>query len=105
MKYVRQAVLMPKELLPKSTVLKYMVRMSSLLNIISSLMATIHSLAFMMSNLTPGILPSSPPEYCVRTRNRFLASCWVMVLAPRALPEAMSFMAAKSPCMSMPWCR
>ena len=39
---------------------------------------------------TPGILPSSPVEYCVRTRNRFLASCWVMVLAPRARPLAMS---------------
>ena len=66
---------MPKELLPKSTVLRYMVSISSLLNIISSLMATIHSLAFITKSFTPGMYPSSPVEYWVRTRKRFLANC------------------------------
>ena len=93
---------MPKELLPKSTVLKYISRISSLVKSISSLTATIHSLAFMTKIFTPGILPNSPVEYCVRTRNRFFANCWVMVLAPRALPLKMSFAAEKSPWKSMP---
>ena len=44
----------------------------------------IHSLLFMMSILMPGILPKSPVEYSERVRNRFFASCCVMVEAPRA---------------------
>ena len=53
---------MPKALLPKSTVLAYMVSISFLLCVISSFVAIIHSFDFTMSIRTPGNLPSSPVE-------------------------------------------
>ena len=104
-KYVLQAVLMPKAFEPKSTVLAYMVRISFLVNSCSIFTAVIHSLLFMMRIFSPGIFPSNPVEYCVRTLNMFLANCCVMVDAPLAsLCRAKSLIAAKTPWMSMPKC-
>ena len=84
LKYDLAAVFMPNELLPKSTVLAYIVSISFLSNSSSSFVAIIHSLLFMIRILMPGIFPSNPVEYSVRTRNRFFANCWVIVEAPRA---------------------
>ena len=75
---------MPKQLLPKSTVLAYIVRISSFSYTISILVAIIHSLLLMMTILRPGMLLSSPELLGVRMRNMFFANCWVMVDAPRA---------------------
>ena len=61
-----------------------MVMISSFENCASITNANRISLVFIIKMPKPGILPSKPVEYSVRTLNMFFTNCCVMVEAPRA---------------------